>query len=46
MASPNTPVIVGSGRRVLDGLPSMRLESIAGVTSPRSYLVADYRPVS
>jgi dihydrofolate reductase len=37
------PAIAGSGRRLLDGLPSIRLESIRGVTSPSGYLLADYR---
>jgi dihydrofolate reductase len=37
------PVIVGSGRRLLDGLPSIRLEPIRGLTSPSGYLLVDYR---
>jgi dihydrofolate reductase len=37
------PVIVGSGRRLLDGLPARQLESIRGVRSPSGYLLADYR---
>jgi dihydrofolate reductase len=37
------PVVVGSGRRLLDGLPSMRLEPIRSLTSPSGYLLVDYR---
>ena len=37
------PVIVGSGRRLLDGLPRIRLESIRSVTSPSGHLLVDYR---
>ncbi len=37
------PVIAGSGRRLLDGLPSMRLELIRSVTSPTGHLLVDYR---
>jgi dihydrofolate reductase len=37
------PVIAGSGRRLLDGLPAMRLESIRSTTSPTGYLLVDYR---
>jgi dihydrofolate reductase len=39
------PRIVGSGRRLLDGLPSIRLESIGAQVSPTGYLLADYRVV-
>jgi dihydrofolate reductase len=39
------PVIAGSGRRLLDGLPSTRLESIRSVLSPSGYLLVDYRPI-
>ncbi|WP_448640168.1 dihydrofolate reductase family protein [Geodermatophilus sp. URMC 63] len=39
------PVIAGSGRRLLDGLPSIRLEPIRSVTSPSGHLLVDYRPV-
>ena len=38
------PVIAGSGRRLLDGLPLIRLESIRSVTSPSGHLLVDYRP--
>jgi dihydrofolate reductase len=37
------PVIVGSGRRLLDGLPSMRLTPTRSLTSPSGYLLVDYR---
>ncbi len=37
------PTIVGSGRRLLEGLPPVRLESIRYATSPTGYLLADYR---
>jgi dihydrofolate reductase len=39
------PTIVGSGRRLLDGLPAIRLESIRGTTSPTGYLLVDYRVI-
>jgi dihydrofolate reductase len=37
------PAIVGRGRRLLDGLPPVRLESLRSATSPTGYLLADYR---
>ncbi len=37
------PGIAGSGRRLLDGLPSLRLETIRSTTSPAGYLLVDYR---
>jgi hypothetical protein len=37
------PTIAGSGRRLLDGLPAIRLESIGGTASPAGYLLVDYR---
>ena len=37
------PKIAGSGRRLLDGLPPIKLESIRSTTSPAGYLLADYR---
>src|SRR4051812_34904714 len=37
------PRIAGSGRRLLDGLPSIELESIRGETSPTGSLLVDYR---
>jgi len=39
------PRIAGRGRRLLDGLPSIELESIRCATSPTGYLLADYRVV-
>ena len=39
------PVIAGRGRRLLEGLPAIRLESIRSVTSPSGYLLLDYRPI-
>jgi dihydrofolate reductase len=39
------PMVVGSGRRLLDGLPSLRLESTASATSPAGYLLLGYRVV-
>jgi dihydrofolate reductase len=39
------PRIAGSGRRLLDGLPSIRLESIRTATSPSGYLLVDYRVI-
>jgi dihydrofolate reductase len=37
------PRIVGHGRRLLDGLPSIQLESIRAKVSPAGYLLVDYR---
>jgi dihydrofolate reductase len=37
------PVIVGTGRRLLDGLGRVRLESLRCTTSTKGYLLADYR---
>lgn len=39
------PMIVGSGRRLFDGLAPLRLEPIRSLTSPSGYLLVDYRPV-
>jgi dihydrofolate reductase len=39
------PVIVGSGRRLLDGLSSIRLESLRSSTSPSGHLLVDYRVI-
>jgi dihydrofolate reductase len=36
------PKIAGTGRRLFDGLPSIRLESIRGATSPSGHLLVDY----
>jgi dihydrofolate reductase len=37
------PVIVGSGRRLFDGLPNTRLEAVRSTTSPSGYLMVHYR---
>ena len=37
------PKIAGRGRQLLDGLPSIQLESIRGDISPTGYLLVDYR---
>jgi dihydrofolate reductase len=39
------PRIAGGGRRLLDGLPSIQLESIRSDTSPTGYLLVDYRVI-
>jgi len=39
------PTIVGAGRRLLDGVSAIRLELIAGTTSPAGYLLVDYRVI-
>jgi dihydrofolate reductase len=39
------PVIAGSGRRLLEGLPAIRLEPIRSSTSPAGYLLLDYRVI-
>ena len=39
------PTIAGGGRRLLDGLPAIRLESIRSTTSPTGYLLVDYRVI-
>ncbi|NUR30937.1 MAG: deaminase [Catenulispora sp.] len=37
------PVVVNRGRRLLDGLPPIRLEATHSVTTPAGFLLADYR---
>jgi dihydrofolate reductase len=37
------PTIAGRGRRLLDGLPPIQLESIGSEISPTGYLIVDYR---
>ncbi len=37
------PAVVGHGRRLLDGLPSIRLELVEGAASPTGSLLARYR---
>jgi hypothetical protein len=39
------PMIAGRGRRLLDGLPPMQLESIRSEISPTGYLLVDYRVI-
>ena len=39
------PTIAGHGRRLFDGLPAIRLESIRSETSPTGSLLVDYRVV-
>ena len=39
------PRTAGRGRRLLDGLPPIHLESIRSVTSPSGYLLVDYRVI-
>jgi hypothetical protein len=37
------PTIAGAGRKILDGLPPIRLAPIRGVISALGYLILDYR---
>lgn len=39
------PSIAGRGRRLLDGLPPIQLESIRSAISPTGYLLVDYRVI-
>ncbi len=39
------PRIAGSGRRLLDGLPPIQLESIRSATSPSGHLLVGYRVI-
>ena len=39
------PVIAGGGRRLLDGLPPIRLEALRSTTSPSGHLLVDYRVI-
>jgi dihydrofolate reductase len=39
------PAIVGTGRRLLQGLPAIRLEPIRSTTSPTGSLLVDYRVI-
>ena len=39
------PTIVGSGQRLFDGLPTIRLETIRSTASPSGHLLVDYRVV-
>jgi dihydrofolate reductase len=37
------PTVVGTGRRLLDGVPPLRLETLRSSTSPSGHLLLDYR---
>ena len=37
------PRVAGRGRRLLDGLPSIRFETVRSTLSPAGYLLVDYR---
>jgi dihydrofolate reductase len=39
------PAVVNSGRRLLEGLPAIRLESICTATSSSGFVMVDYRVV-
>jgi len=39
------PMIVGRGRRLLDGLPSIQLKLIGSETSATGYLLVEYRVI-
>ena len=39
------PAVVGRGRRLLDGLPSIRLEVISSTSSPTGHQLVDYRVI-
>lgn len=39
------PMIVGPGRRLLDGLPPIKLELFRSEISPTGYLIVDYRVI-
>ena len=39
------PTIAGSGRRLFEGLPPVRLESVRSVTSPSGHLLVDYQVI-
>jgi dihydrofolate reductase len=39
------PTIAGAGRKLLDGLPPIRLDPIRSVISPTGYLILDYRVI-
>jgi dihydrofolate reductase len=40
------PVVVGSGRRLLEGLPALRLDTVRTVQTPSGHLLVDYRVLS
>jgi dihydrofolate reductase len=39
------PIIAGRGRRLLDGLPSIRLELVRSTSSPTGHQLVDYRVI-
>ena len=39
------PMIAGDGRRLLDGVPSLKLELIHSQSTPAGYVIVDYRMV-
>ena len=39
------PTIASNGRRLFDGVPAIRLESIRSTTSPSGHLLVDYRVI-
>ena len=39
------PTIAGSGRRLFEGVPPVRLESIRSATSPSGHLLVDYQVI-
>src|SRR5690349_5602059 len=39
------PAIAGGGRRLLDGLPQVRLEAVRSAVSPSGSLLVDYRVI-
>jgi dihydrofolate reductase len=40
------PTIAGRGRKLIDGVPATRLETIRSATSPTGYLLVDYRVIA
>lgn len=38
-----SPSLAGSGRRLLDGLPALRLELLRSTSAPSGHVLADYR---
>ncbi|KQS56906.1 deaminase [Geodermatophilus sp. Leaf369] len=39
------PTVAGRGRRLFDGVPALRWETVRSVTSPTGHLLVDYRAV-
>ncbi|QTE30747.1 dihydrofolate reductase family protein [Pengzhenrongella sicca] len=40
------PAIAGTGKRLLDGLPTIRLQAVRGTTTPAGFLLVHYRVVA